>query len=88
MSRLTADTEQSRDLSALSLGKPANPTQSLVFPDIPTLLTSVTKTWQADYVTTDLHCAEQVEPFVKRPFFLLVAVDGPLMTRFQREKAK
>ncbi|KAJ9099270.1 hypothetical protein QFC21_004151 [Naganishia friedmannii] len=85
------DTISPPDLGALQLGNAAAASKSaqpLVFPDVNTLLTSVTKTWQVDYVTTDLQCVEQVEPFVKRPFFLLVAVDGPLMTRFEREKAK
>lgn len=52
------------------------------------LLNSVTKTWRTNYVTTDLQDAHDIEQFVKRPFFLLVGVDGPLMTRFGREKTK
>ncbi|KAJ9100967.1 hypothetical protein QFC19_005363 [Naganishia cerealis] len=88
---LTENPVSPADLSALHLEElpvSQKPAESLVFPDVATLLNAVTKTWQVDYVTTDLGSVEQVEPFVKRPFFLLVSVDGPLMTRFKREKAK
>ncbi|KAJ9106978.1 hypothetical protein QFC20_003878 [Naganishia adeliensis] len=59
----------------------------LLFANIDSLLNSVTKTWRTHYVTTDLCSASDIQRFVKRPFFLLVGVDGPLMTRFEREKA-
>lgn len=62
--------------------------EPLLFSSVGNLLESVTKTWRTHYVTTDLQCAEDIQRFVKRPFFLLVGVDGPLMTRFEREKAK
>lgn len=62
--------------------------EPLEFLNVGKLLNTVTKTWRTNYVTTDLQDAQDIEQFVKRPFFLLVGVDGPLMTRFWREKAK
>lgn len=82
---------QLEDLNGLHLDEPTpapDPTVPLHFSSVGHLLNSVTKTWRTHYVTTDLQHAEDIERFVKRPFFLLVGVDGPLMTRFQREKAK
>jgi hypothetical protein len=52
------------------------------------LLDHVTHNWLVNTVTTDLRTYEEVEPFLKRPFFLLVAVDGPLRTRFERERRR
>lgn len=79
------------DLSKLQIDQTTTPPDSaepLSFSSVDSLLNSVTKTWRTHYVTTDLQRAEDIQRFVKRPFFLLVAVDGPLMTRFEREKAK
>ncbi|KAI5450604.1 Deoxycytidine monophosphate (dCMP) deaminase [Naganishia albida] len=79
------------DLSKLQIDQTTTPPDSaepLSFSSVDSLLNSVTKTWRTHYVTTDLQRAEDIQRFVKRPFFLLVAVDGPMMTRFEREKAK
>ncbi|GHJ90430.1 hypothetical protein NliqN6_6832 [Naganishia liquefaciens] len=67
---------------------PSKTSNALIFTKFDKLLNSVTKTWRTNYVTTDLEHAHDIEQFVKRPFFLLVGVDGPIMTRFAREKAK
>lgn len=69
-------------------GSASTTTELIEFSNVDKLLNSVTKTWRTNYVTTDLEHAEDIERFVKRPFFLLVGVDGPLMTRFAREKSK
>ncbi|KAL1411249.1 Deoxycytidine monophosphate (dCMP) deaminase [Vanrija albida] len=52
------------------------------------LLDYTTRHWQRNFVTTALSTHSAIEPFLKRPFFLLVGVDGPLRARFLREKAK
>ncbi|KAJ9116417.1 hypothetical protein QFC22_004859 [Naganishia vaughanmartiniae] len=60
------DTSSSPDVSVLQLGNvpmSSKPAEPLVFHDVDTLLTSVTKTWQVNYVTTDLQRVEQVERF-------------------------
>jgi hypothetical protein len=60
----------------------------LSFSDPSTLFNHATRNWQTNYVTTALHSAEIIEPFVKRPFFLLVGVDGPIGTRYKRERRR
>lgn len=61
----------------------------LTFPDVDVTLSSITQTWQTHYVTTDLTTVEDLDVgFLKRPFFLLVAVDGPILKRFERERRK
>jgi dCMP deaminase len=39
-------------------------------------------------VTLDLQTYEDIQPFVKRPWFMVVYVDAPLLVRFAREQAK
>lgn len=59
------------------------------FPSPSDCLSNITQTWHQNYVTTDIHSVEDLEVgFLKRPFFLLVGVDGPLMTRYRREGEK
>lgn len=48
------------------------------------LLTHVTQHWRRDFVTVDLTSSSLVNLFVKRPFFLLVNVDAPLLQRYRR----
>lgn len=50
------------------------------------LLVYITKNWRENFVTVDLRTKELVESFIKRPFFMLVSVDAPLMQRFERSK--
>lgn len=48
------------------------------------MLDYATRNWRSDFVTEDLQTKELLDPFLKRPFFLLLEVDAPLMTRFER----
>ncbi|KAK7694966.1 hypothetical protein QCA50_002154 [Cerrena zonata] len=48
------------------------------------LLDYVTKNWKSNFVTVDLDTEELLQPFLIRPFVLVVYVDAPLLTRFQR----
>ncbi|KAK7465400.1 Deoxycytidine monophosphate (dCMP) deaminase [Stygiomarasmius scandens] len=50
------------------------------------VLDHITRHWRANFVTCDLHSKDQVEMFIKRPFFLLISVDAPLYDRFQRQQ--
>lgn len=52
------------------------------------MLDHVTRSWRSHYVTTSLTTYDAVAPFVKRPFFLLVSVDGPLRRRYERERTR
>jgi len=58
------------------------------FPSSEKLLDYVTTKWRENFVTTDLDNKEIVEKYSKRPFFLLVTVDGPVLLRYQRYKLK
>ncbi|KAJ7808238.1 cytidine deaminase-like protein, partial [Mycena olivaceomarginata] len=48
------------------------------------LLEYVTRNWRRDFVTVDIYTRDVVESFVKRPFFLLLSIDAPLLDRFYR----
>ncbi|KAH9486498.1 Deoxycytidylate deaminase [Psilocybe cubensis] len=61
--------------------------QSLCFSSHTELLDYVTKNWRNDFVTSDLRTRSLIETFVRRPFFLLVSVDAPLLERFHRSKS-
>lgn len=50
------------------------------------LLDFVTRNWRMNFVTLDLYTRRLVEMFVKRPFFMLLSVDGPLYERYRRAK--
>lgn len=60
--------------------------QTLCFSSPTELLDYVTKNWRSDFVTSDLYTRALIEPFIRRPFFLLVNVDAPLLERYQRSK--
>ncbi|KAG8827933.1 Deoxycytidine monophosphate (dCMP) deaminase [Serendipita sp. 401] len=57
---------------------------SLKFSSPGEMLDYATRNWRSDFVTEDLPTKELLEPFLKRPFFLLVEVDAPLMLRLER----
>lgn len=48
------------------------------------LLDYMTKHWQQNFVTVDLQRKDIIEIFIKRPYFMIVNVDAPLMLRFNR----
>ncbi|KAI6136354.1 cytidine deaminase-like protein [Pisolithus sp. B1] len=48
------------------------------------LLEYVTRHWRSNFVTVDLISLELINPFIKRPFFLLIKVDAPLLQRYHR----
>lgn len=52
------------------------------------LVEFVTKRWQARFVTTDISSEAVLDAFVRRPFFMLVSVDAPLTTRWQRSQRR
>ena len=78
-------------LSFLSLSPTASPAPTirksdtqLFFSNPHEMLDYVTRRWQDNFVTSDLQFREQIEIFVKRPFFLLLSVDAPLYDRYRR----
>ncbi|WVR05024.1 hypothetical protein IAU60_002036 [Kwoniella sp. DSM 27419] len=60
---------------------------TLTFGTVSDLLDYATRNWLSCLVTTDLTNYNDIEPFVKRPSFLCVSVDGPLSVRYARERA-
>ncbi|KAF8899018.1 cytidine deaminase-like protein [Infundibulicybe gibba] len=58
--------------------------EPLLFDSPARLLAFITKNWQSNFVTTDLQTRRMVEPFVRRPFFILISVNAPLMERYRR----
>jgi len=60
--------------------------QPLCFSSHAQLLDHVTRNWRSNFVTLDLDTRIVLEKFAKRPFFLLISVDAPLLERYQRSK--
>ncbi|KAJ7170045.1 cytidine deaminase-like protein [Mycena filopes] len=84
------DQVASKHLSFLSMGPTPHPS-TMTFDDKPrcfaspsSLLDYVTRNWRLDFVTVDLYTRDVIEAFVKRPFFLLLSIDAPLLARFYR----
>lgn len=48
------------------------------------MLAHTTRYWRENFVTTSLTNIQLVGIFVKRPFFMLINVDAPILTRFRR----
>lgn len=57
---------------------------ALVFPTSDELLEYVTQRWRERWVTTDVMGKEALDAYSRRPFFLLISVDAPLLVRWQR----
>ena len=58
--------------------------QSLSFASAAELLEHVTRNWRNDFVTQDLRTEQAIQMFAKRPFFMLLSIDGPISDRFRR----
>jgi dCMP deaminase len=63
-----------------------DPQQPLCFSSHAQLLDHVTRNWRSNFVTLDLDTRIVLEKFAKRPFFLLISVDAPLLERYRRSK--
>jgi len=80
----------SKHLSFLSMGPgPAHQISThnknpRCFSSPSSLLDYVTRNWRLDFVTVDLCTRNIIEMFAKRPFFLLLSIDAPLLDRFHR----
>jgi dCMP deaminase len=74
--------------TTVSWASPAFSTKCLKFSSPSQMLDHVTKNWRSDFVTMDLNTIELVNSFVKRPFFMLLSVDAPILDRFNRAKSK
>ncbi|KAH9982804.1 cytidine deaminase-like protein [Lactifluus volemus] len=57
---------------------------ALCFSSAASLLEHVTRNWRHNFVTLDLRTEWMIKMFARRPFFMLVSVDGPISDRFRR----
>lgn len=55
-----------------------------IFPDANALLDFVTKRWREFFVTTDIWDEGVLDVVYKRPLFMLVSVDAPVLVRWGR----
>jgi len=60
--------------------------EGLCFYNPEDLLNFVTENWQRNFVTCDLNTRHLIEPFTRRPFFLLLHSDAPLLLRYRRSQ--
>ncbi|WRT66944.1 uncharacterized protein IL334_003909 [Kwoniella shivajii] len=86
MNKLTVSSTTT-PLPSTPLASPSS-SSDLTFSSPSTLLDFITRNWLSHHVTTDLRTYEEIDPFVKRPFFLCVSLDGPILTRYEREQSR
>ncbi|KAK8056870.1 Deoxycytidylate deaminase [Apiospora rasikravindrae] len=67
-------------------GKASPPAHS--FTSATDLLDFVTKYWRSRWVTTDIHDEAVLDVLSRRPFFILVSVDAPIIIRWRRYQAR
>lgn len=58
--------------------------QPILFQSAVELLAYVTRNWLVNYVTVDLRTRSELTEFATRPFFIVVNVDAPILTRHRR----
>ncbi|KAK4168853.1 cytidine deaminase-like protein [Cladorrhinum sp. PSN259] len=75
----------SADSSALIRSAPQ---RNNTFPTPTALLDHVTSNWQSRFVTTDIPSSDILTLYSRRPFFLLISVDAPVLTRFKRYQSR
>ncbi|KAJ3750751.1 cytidine deaminase-like protein [Lentinula detonsa] len=59
----------------------------LIFRNPAEVLDYVTRNWRSNFVTTELKTRGVIEMFIKRPFFMLFSLDGPLLERYRRSSS-
>ncbi|KZT62600.1 hypothetical protein CALCODRAFT_533680 [Calocera cornea HHB12733] len=63
-------------------------TTPTTFPTPSAMLAHATRHWHAHFVTTSLTAHADLAQCIKRPFFLLLLVDAPVLLRWRRLRAK
>lgn len=87
--RITQNHEETPETASPSeTGNPELSTSTFapehVFPDANALLHFVTKRWREFFVTTDIWDESVLDVVYKRPLFMLVSVDAPVLVRWGR----
>ncbi|KAK2615395.1 hypothetical protein N8I77_002154 [Diaporthe amygdali] len=78
----TASLEAETNVSNTHQKRPSR--TALVFATSDELLEYITQRWRERWVTTDVMSKETLDAYSRRPFFLLISVDAPLLVRWQR----
>lgn len=79
--RKTPNDNASQDLKT---NKKPSKSEALTFATSDELLEHVTQRWRERWVTTDVMSKEVLDTYSRRPFFLLISVDAPLLVRWKR----
>jgi dCMP deaminase len=58
------------------------------FDTVEAMLDHVTLNWMDHFVTCDVKSVEGIAILRKRPFFLLLSIESPMMVRFRRSVAR
>ncbi len=61
---------------------------SVYFSSVSEIVEFITPRWRENFVIAGISTMEQLEPLLKRPFFLHISVDAPVLTRWQRYNLK
>jgi hypothetical protein len=81
---LSLDSTAPSPISTSGFQRQPTSEQPLWFASTTELLEHVTLNWRSNFVTRDLRTERMIQMFIKRPFFMLVSVDGPISDRFHR----
>ncbi|OAA63005.1 Cytidine deaminase [Cordyceps fumosorosea ARSEF 2679] len=73
--------------SSRSLAMRGRP-DSHTFDTAEALLDFVTVSWRSRFVTTDIPTEKVLDVFLRRPFFMLISTDAPLLARWRRHTAR
>jgi dCMP deaminase len=61
---------------------------NLTFTTVEALLDFVTTRWRDRWIINGIWSEKVLESLLRRPFFLLISVDAPIIVRWKRYKAK
>lgn len=68
----------------LSHAAHVHPKGTILYDTSDDMLDGVTSDWRGNFVTSDVESIEDIDLFIKRPFFLLITVDSNLLIKFKR----
>ncbi|KAI1822140.1 cytidine deaminase-like protein [Xylaria intraflava] len=83
----TKENDLTRRVATFRPKKDAATAEAHTFASEEDLLHFVTKHWRSRWVTTDVHNEAVVTTLSRRPFFILISVDAPVMVRWHRYQA-
>lgn len=66
----------------------ASQSSKVLFATSDELLEGVTQRWRERWVTTDVMSKQVLDAYSRRPFFLLISVDAPLLVRWKRHQQR